>query len=714
MSLSAGDKLGPYEILAPIGTGGMGEVWTARDTRLDRIVAIKRLKGQHSMRFEQEARAIAALNHPHICTLYDIGPDYLVMEYVEGEPLRGPLAVDDALRLAMQIAEALGAAHAKGILHRDLKPGNVLVTGSGAKLLDFGLAKLIADTGTDRTQTMDGAVLGTAAYMSPEQAQGQALDPRSDIFSFGALLYEMFSGKRAFVGDSMLATLNAVVREEPPPLQSAAADIVRRCMAKQPAQRYQSMAEVRAALEQVTARPVEKHPSIAVLPFANMSADKENEYFSDGLAEEILNLLAKIPGLKVIARTSSFAFRGKEQDIRKIAEALGVSTILEGSVRRAGNRLRVTAQLIHAADGTHVWSERYDRDMTDVFAVQDEISQAIAEELQLKLSPARERRMPSLPAWEAYLKYRYYQWRFTPESSERSREHLEQALALDPGFALPYVGLADYHLALASVGAIPAREAMPRARELAQRALELDPDLPEAHAMLGIVAGHYDLDWKEAERRFRLAVAREPISCHLRQWHAQFYLRSIGHTDDVRREMERVIKEDPLGQVWRYLMSTVLQGLGLSDEALVESRKAVEVDPQFWLGWWWLGMLESIHGRQAEARACAEKAAAGAPWSPYSIGLMAGVLAKGGEADEAEGLLARLRGDADGGAVGLAFYHLVLGGIDGAVEWAGKALDQRFASVIIVMIRPFEPLFRQSAGWPALLKKMNLPEDLNP
>ena len=688
----------------------MGEVWTARDTRLDRIVAIKRLKGQHSARFEQEARAIAALNHPHICTLYDIGPDYLVMEYVEGEPPRGPLPIEDALRLAMQIAEALGAAHSKGILHRDLKPGNVLVTESGAKLLDFGLAKMVADAGTDRTQTMDGAVMGTAAYMSPEQAQGQALDPRSDIFSLGALLYEMLSGKRAFQGDSMLATLNAVVHEEPAPLQSAAADIVKRCMAKQPAQRYQNMVEVRAALEQVTAKTVEKHPSIAVLPFANMSADKENEYFSDGLAEEVLNLLAKIPGLKVIARTSSFAFRGKEQDIRKIAEELGVSTILEGSVRRARNRLRVTAQLIHAADGTHLWSERYDCDMTDVFAVQDEISQAIAEQLQLKLSPARERRMPSLPAWEAYLKYRYYQWRFTPEASQRSREYLEQALSLDPGFALPYVGLADYHLALAAVGGMPARDAMPRARELAQRALELDPDLPEAHAMLGIVAGHYDFDWKEAGRRFRLAVAREPISCHLRQWHAQFYLRSIGHTDDVRREMERVLKEDPLGQVWRYLMSTVLQGLGLNDEALAEAHKAVEIDPQFWLGWWWLGMLQSIQGRHAEARDCAEKATAGAPWSPYSIGLMAGVLGKGGETEKADGLLVRLRGDAHGGAVGLACYHLVLGEFDRAVEWAGTALDQRFAAVIVCLIRPFEPLLRQSAGWPVLLKKMNLPE----
>ena len=238
-----------------------------------------------------------------------------------------------------------------------------------------------------------------------------------------------------------------------------------------------------------------------------------------------------MPGLKVIARTSAFAFKGKNEDIRRIAETLGVTNVLEGSVRRAGPRIRVTAQLIHARDGTHLWSQRYDRELADIFAVQDEIAAAIAEALKLKLSPAPERRMPSLPAYEAYLRYRYYQWRFTPEDSQRSRESLEQALALDPGFALPYVGLADYHLALAAVGGLPSNEAMPRARELATRALEIDPDLPEAHAMLGIVAGVLDYDWPETERRFRLAMAREPISPHLRQWNAWFHLFSVGRSD---------------------------------------------------------------------------------------------------------------------------------------------------------------------------------------
>jgi eukaryotic-like serine/threonine-protein kinase len=435
MTLAAGSKLGPYEIVSRIGEGGMGEVWKARDTRLDRIVAVKRLKGQHSARFEQEARAIAALNHPNICTLHDVGPDYLVMEYIEGKPLAGKLPQDEAVRLAMQIASALEEAHGCGILHRDLKPANILVTAKGsAKLLDFGLAKLAADG--DATQTM--GILGTPLYMSPEQAEGKALDARSDVFSFGSVLYEVLTGHRPF--DS----LAAVLRDEPIPLQSPAWDTVKRCLAKKPGDRFQSMAEVRVALEQIRAKPAEQQPSIAVLPFANMNADREQEYFSDGLAEEILNGLAQVKGLKVIARTSSFAFRGKEQDITKIAETLRVGTILEGSVRRAGSRLRVTAQLIDAADGSHLWSQRYDREMADVFAIQDEISAAIVSALKLKLAPAKRAtaHTPNIDAYHAYLKGRHHLGLIAPDEVERATAHFERAIALDANYAEPWAGLA--------------------------------------------------------------------------------------------------------------------------------------------------------------------------------------------------------------------------------------------------------------------------------
>ena len=328
------------------------------------------------------------------------------------------------LHVATQVADALDAAHAKGILHRDLKPANIMMTTSGAKLLDFGLAKILAEATDDATRTMAGTVLGTASYMSPEQAQGKAADARSDVFSFGAVLYELLTGKRVFERESLLDTLNAVVREEPRPPDSPASSVVMRCLAKQPDKRFQTIAEVRAALQQLRSKPadvVQTMPSIAVLPFANMSHNADDEYFSDGLAEEIINALVQVPGLKVIARTSAFAFKGKNEDIRKIAETLGVTNVLEGSVRRAGPRIRVTAQLIQAGDGTHLWSQRYDRELADIFEVQDEIAAAIAGALKLKLAPAPERRMPSLPAYEAYLRYRYYQWRFTPEDSQRSK-----------------------------------------------------------------------------------------------------------------------------------------------------------------------------------------------------------------------------------------------------------------------------------------------------
>jgi len=626
MPLSPGHRLGPYEIVAPIGAGGMGEVYKAIDTRLGRTVAIKTLDGAHGDRFQQEARAVAALNHPNICVLYDVGPGYLVMEYIEGQPLHGPLPLGDVLHVATQVADALDAAHAKGILHRDLKPANIMMTTSGAKLLDFGLAKILAEATDDATRTMAGTVLGTASYMSPEQAQGRATDARSDVFSFGAVLYELLTGKRVFERESLLDTLNAVVREEPRPPDSPASSVVMRCLAKQPDKRFQTIAEVRAALQQLRSKPadvVRTTPSIAVLPFANMSHNADDEYFSDGLAEEIINALVQVPGLKVIARTSAFAFKGKNEDIRKIAETLGVTNVLEGSVRRAGPRIRVTAQLIQAGDGTHLWSQRYDRELADIFEVQDEIAAAIADALKLKLSPPSERRMPSIPAYEAYLKYRFHQWRFTPEDSQRSRECLEQALSLDPGFALPYVGLADYHLALAAVGAMPSLEAMARARELARRALEIDPDLPEAHAMLGIVASVLDFDWHELERRIQVATAREPLSPHLRQWKAYFFLFSIGRPDEAAQHVARIIDDDPLCQMWHYTKALTLAALGREDEALDAIRRAVELDSQFWIGWMLQSLLHSVQGRHAESLHCAEKAIAAAPWAPIANGAMA-------------------------------------------------------------------------------------------
>jgi serine/threonine protein kinase len=461
MSVLPGTRFGAYEIVAALGAGGMGEVWRATDTHLKRQVALKVLPEtfladpDRVARFEREAEALAAVNHPNIAAIYALEHSgdtrALVMELVEGPTLadriaQGPLPVDEGLAIAAQLAQALESAHRQGIIHRDLKPANIKVRPDGTvKILDFGLAKLrvLSDAADALTlgATQPGMLVGTPAYMSPEQARGGPTDARTDIFSFGAVLHEMLSGRPAFTGSSIADVLSAVIRDEPAPLDSPASAVVTRCLAKRAAERYQSMAELKSALSAVTLKPVASQtPSIAVLPFVNMSHDPDSDYFSDGLAEEIINLLAHMPGLKVIARTSSFAFRGKEQDITKIAEALRVNTILEGSVRRSGNRVRVTAQLIAAEDGSHLFSERYERDMADVFAMQDEIAAAVTAALRIKLSvqPAAARPYtPSLPAYEAVLKARHLFQQLTPDSMAKGRAYLTQAIALDPGTRCP-------------------------------------------------------------------------------------------------------------------------------------------------------------------------------------------------------------------------------------------------------------------------------------
>jgi eukaryotic-like serine/threonine-protein kinase len=709
MPLQPGDKLGPYEILAPIGAGGMGEVYKARDTRLDRIVAIKQLKGLHSARFRQEGRALAALNHPNICTLHDVGPDYLVMEYIEGTPLRGPLPLPEALRFAAQIAAALGVAHGKGILHRDLKPANILITVSGVKLLDFGLAKLMADSDADVTKTAEGAILGTAAYMSPEQAQGRALDERSDVFSFGAVIYEMLSGVRAFGGGSMLDTLNSVVRDDPAPLQSPASDIVKRCLAKQPAQRFQSIGEVRAALESISIAPVDQQPSIAVLPFANMGADKENEYFSDGLAEEIINCLAQIPGLKVTARTSAFAFKGKTEDIRKIAGALSVATILEGSVRRSGSRLRVTAQLINAQDGYHLWSQRYDRDVADLFDLQDEIAQSIASALHVTLAGTPAPYKPSLPAYEALLKARYCFGTFRPDLLAHAKECYEQAIVLDPKFAQAHCEYGNYFWGLALAGALPANQALPMIRSLAEKALELDPSLPDGQAMSGIVAVYLEYDWKGAERRFRLAMARDPVSVNVRLYYT-WYLQLVGRPAEAVQQINLGLQADPLNLTLRQNRAVFLAGVGRDEEAAEDFREVLELNPSMVLARLALAALHASRGALDQALALCEEAYSVA-LLPSGIGLFAGLLKRTGDMQRAEELLQKLQpADAFGIPRGLAIYHWVLHEFDAEADWLAKAIDQHDPYGALFLRLWYGRELRSTPRWAELMRKLNLPE----
>jgi TolB-like protein/tRNA A-37 threonylcarbamoyl transferase component Bud32 len=711
MALSVGDRLGPYELLAPIGEGGMGEVWKARDMRLGRIVAIKHLKGPHSERFEHEAHAVATLNHPNICQNYDVGPDYLVLEHIEGKPLQGPLPVEEAVRLAIQIASALEEAHGRGILHRDLKPANILVTEKGtAKLLDFGLAKLTTGTDADVTKTVEGTVMGTAAYMAPEQAQGKVLDQRSDIFSFGAVVYEMVSGDKAFSGDSLVDVLSAVVRDEPRPLQSSPemVRLVMRCLRKIPAERFRTVAEVKAALESLSEKRPEQQPSIAVLPFANMSRDADDEYFSDGLAEEIINALTQVQGLKVIARTSAFAFKGKNEDVRKIAEALGVTNVLEGSVRRAGSRLRVNAQLIHAADGTHLWSHRYDRELTDVFAVQDEIAEAIAGTLKVKLTgkPAAARPYePNLPAYEAFLKGKHQHSKQSPEAFARAEDYFKQAIALDPQWADPHSYLGRLYFSLGFYILRPPSEMVPLARAEARKSLELLSSEPTAHAVLGVLAASHDYDWKEAEEQFRLARASDAFPPDVHDLCATFYLLPLGRFEEALQERAKAIAQDPLNPGWYGLQALTLLYSEMYELAIAEARKALELDAPTWVPHYVIALSCFFQGKLPEARESAEEAFRQAPWHSGSVGFLAGLLVRAGEKERAEKLLATLHRTSTGSIM----YHLICSEIDAAIDCYERDIELRNLRAPLSASAGFFKPLRASPRWHKLAKMMNLP-----
>jgi serine/threonine-protein kinase len=714
VTLAPGARLGPYEIVAPMGAGGMGEVWRARDTRLARDVALKILPAEFArhperlVRFQREAQSLAALNHPNVAAIYGLeerdGAPLLVLELVEGETLaarlaRGPIEPRDVFAIGAQVASALEAAHERGIVHRDLKPGNVMVNAAGAvKVLDFGLAKIeasassLGDSAEGPTRTLGaspteaGVILGTAAYMSPEQARGRPVDRRSDVWSFGCLLFECLSGRPAFAGETVSDLVARILEREPdwsalPPATPARLrEIVRRCMRKPADERPRDIRDVRLELAELASGParggVAGEHSIAVLPFENRSG-ADDEFFADGVTDEILNALAQVQGLRVAARSSCFAFKGRHEDPRAVGERLGVGAVLEGTLRRSGSRLRVTVQLVNVADGMQLWSERYDRELTDVFAVQDEIAAAIAKRLSVSLgetSGAR-RGTQNLEAYELMLKGRAHQLR-------RGRflwsaiECFEAAIALDPGYAEAMACLSDSWRLLGTFSVAPPHEMFPKARSFAERALSIDGHLAEAWATIADVELMYEWNAARAEAAWKRALELDPrhtrARCERAQWAYVFGSLPL----DVAVQQTRVaIAEDP-DNSWALGMVSFLLGyandqhdesMDFADRAIGRDSESIfllwnRVRSRAWAGQleeartialgalsasgrhaWVMGSLGWLFGKLGEAdHACAvhDELAARARYEKFSPGWVAIAAAAGGRADEARKQLA--------------------------------------------------------------------------
>jgi serine/threonine-protein kinase len=606
-----GQTISHYRILEKLGEGGMGAVYKAEDTRLKRTVALKFLppeltcEVEAKQRFIHEAQAASVLDHPNICNIHEIGETgdgqlFIAMACYEGETLKlriakGRLRIEEAVGIAIQVAQGLQKAHEKGIVHRDIKPANIIITNDGvAKILDFGLAKLAGQAKLTKT----GSTFGTAAYMSPEQARGLDVDHRTDIWSLGVVLYEMLTGHLPFRGDHEAALLYSIVHEESQPISSFRSDLppdlelsITKMLQKEPGERFQHMRELLSQLGTKNKRhEIEDDkalPSIAVLPFVNMSADPENAYFSDGLSEEIINALSKLEGLQVTARTSAFRFRGKELDVRDIGKQLNASTVLEGSVRKAGNRLRITAQLINVSDGYHLWSEKYDRELKDVFTIQDEISLAIVDKLKVRLLGEDKARLAkrytdNFEVYDLYLKGRYCLSKLTEGGIKKSLDYFQQAIRKDPSYALAYGGVAGVYYVLAVIEQLPSNETMPRVKSELLKALELDDSLAEVHAWLGELYLQYEWDWSSAERELKRAIELKPNSPEGHQFYAD-YLISTGRMDEALAEVERARVLDPLSTIPNTILAWQLFTSRRFDQAIDHCRKMLEKEPSYLL-----------------------------------------------------------------------------------------------------------------------------------
>ena len=793
MPFAAGSRLGPYEILAPLGAGGMGEVWRAQDTRLRREVAIKVLPEEFARdpdrlrRFEREARAAGMLNHPNITAIYDVGShegaSYVVEELLEGETLRsllvgGPLPPRRAVEAAVQIAHGLAAAHEKGIVHRDLKPENLWVTPDGrVKILDFGLARLTSmdeasaatDLSTTPAATEPGVVLGTLCYMSPEQVRGRVADARSDIFSLGAILYEMLSGARAFRADSSAEIMSAILKEDPPDLSGARRDIppgleriVRHCLEKTPEARFQSARDVAFALQELSSAPpaagqtwpaargtrllpalsvgavavfllailfaadvggIRKRllgsttsgiRSVAVLPLENFSRDPDQEYFADGMTEALITDLAQIRSLRVISRTSVMAYKSAKKPLPQIGRELNVDGIVEGSVQKSGDRVRITAQLVQASNDRHLWARSYERDLRDVLTLQSEVARSIAEEIRAAVTPEEATRLArprgvDPEAHELYLKGRFAWANGSESEMERAIGLFQQALAKDPGYAAAYAGLADVYYMMSDVYRAP-YDVLPKAKEAAEQALKLDGTLSDAHTSLAAVHLLYDWDWARARQETSRAIDLNPSSAGAHDVRGTC-LAALGRREESAAEMRRALELDPRSPLVNFDAGWALFMGRDFEQALRRFRVAAAIEPTF--GWPRAGVAMSLAaaGRNAEAIPAAEEGPR-VDKSPLVLAVAGGVFAKCGAAGRAQRVLAEIGEISKRHYVcpyEIAIIHVGLGDREQAFRFLEQGLRDRSTCMPFAKVDARLDPIRSDPRFARLLREIGFP-----
>jgi serine/threonine protein kinase/tetratricopeptide (TPR) repeat protein len=773
-----GQTIAHYRIIEKLGQGGMGVVYKAEDTKLGREVALKfppprsTQSAEEFQRLVHEARAAASLDHQNICTIHEIGEaegqPYIAMSFVVGKTLRdrladGPITIAETVGIAAQVADGLSVAHEKGITHRDIKPENIMINTRGqVKIMDFGLAKSSRQT-TKITQ--EGSTPGTAAYMSPEQAKGDGVDARSDLWSLGVVMYEAITGKLPFEGSHPAAMMYAVLHEPHTSVSGHRRDVpadlvslIDRLLRKDPVQRPVGTKLVAAELAQirdmlsgkVSSKPGVREsaqPSLAVLPFANMSTDAENEFFADGLTEDLITAFSKMKELRVVARTSAFQFKGKTSDVRLIGEQLNVGTVLEGSVRKSGNRLRVTAQLINVADGFHIWSERYDREMADVFEIQDDIARAIVEALKVKLVAGRNEPLvqagtSQLEAYHLVLQGRHHWNRRTNESLVKAEACFLEALRLDPEYSEAHGALALTYAVMMDHSDNPHAEFKAKLETTAHAALKLKPDMWEAHAALAM-ASMDRLDWQGAERSIRRAIDANPGSATAHQWYS-LILGYQGRIAEARAEIDLAETLDPLSLIILTSAAWPRYYAGDYDQAMKRVERVRKLDPDFPILHLAEGLILRAMGRFDEAGDSFRRLYALVP-RPWGLLLVAICDFKSGHMDRlveslnqwcessalpfdrtdlqnalatdgCDGLQRRITEllgkplpQVQTSAANLAELFMYLNNFDAAFAWLDLAIDPLNPTARALAVDPLWGPVRSDPRFTVLLKKLNLP-----